>query len=113
MPCRRSAAAGPMPESISSCGDAIVPPATMTSRAAAVILDTRRSPAVDVNARHERVGHHLQVRPAPRRCEVRVRGAAAPPGALDELYLRCTVERGTVRVGVLGDTGLGTGSKEG
>ena len=34
IPCARSIAAGPMPESISSCGELIAPPASSTSRAA-------------------------------------------------------------------------------
>ena len=86
MPCARSASGSPMPDSISTCGELITPPARITSRSARAtlvsppceIFDADRAIVLEQHAGHQRIHLDVQVRPLHRRLQIGARGAAAP-----------------------------------
>ena len=86
MPCARRCSAGPMPDSISSCGDCSAPADSSTSRRAAHVRAARRRcaprrrprgrPSSRI-ARRVRAGDHVQVRAAEVGRQVGLGGAEA------------------------------------
>ena len=108
MPCSLSSAAGPTPESCSSCGDWIEPPASSTSRRARMrrdravlrVFEPDRALAVEEDALGERVHLDLEVRPFHRRAQIGDRGRAAAHLAHGELIGADAFLLGAVEIGV-------------
>ena len=114
IPCSRSCSAGPIPDSISSCGLPIAPAESTTSRFARATRSRPREsrqrtpearPSVQVDPERLGLRRHGQVRALRRRAQVGVGGAPATAVALADRGLRDAVLLLGVDVGVARDPG--------
>ncbi len=91
MPWALSSPAGPMPDSMSKCGELNAPPQSTTSRAASrrpplasgKIFNAHRAAFLDENPRRARLHHDGQVLPVQHGVEIGARGARAPSACVD------------------------------
>ena len=121
MPCSRSSAPGPMPESCNSCGEPMAPLARITSCRADTIgvlaahprFDADRPAPVQAQAGRLSLGDHGQVGPVLNRAQEGLRGVPAHAAFLVDVEVAAALVVAAIEIPGLGDAGLGRGLLKG